>query len=377
MAASSFYSLILLISLLSTTFTSMQGFIDDRLIQQVVSSDGRDDLLTSAEHQFSAFKKKYGKTYPTQDEEDYRFGVFISNLRRARRNQMMDPTAVHGVTKFSDLTPSEFGRRYLGSGRQIQLSKDLSKGPILPTDDLPLTMNWTAKGAVTPVKNQGTCDGCWAFSTIAVLEGAHFLANGQLFNLSEQQLIDCSTECNKNGKVCNHGCEGGNRVLAFKYMENSGGVVQAKNYRFIGNNSGLCNVTENSQIVASLCRFHLIEDDHDQYAANLVKHGPIAVSIPIKFLPAQTYTGGVFCPQVNCMSNEITRHAVVLVGYNNGTSTDSDQKKVFSWIVKNSWGNDWGEGGFFRVCRGLLKACGNHPVALYAIAKNNTTGSCA
>ncbi|KAK2660632.1 hypothetical protein Ddye_007165 [Dipteronia dyeriana] len=105
-------------------------------LQQVVSSDSNDDLLTWAEHQFSEFKKKYGKTYPTQEEDDYRFGVFMSNLRLARRNQIMDPTAVHGVTKFSDLMPSEFRCQYLGSGCQIQLPKDISKAPLLPTDDL-------------------------------------------------------------------------------------------------------------------------------------------------------------------------------------------------------------------------------------------------
>ncbi|KAK0576069.1 hypothetical protein LWI29_011312 [Acer saccharum] len=178
--------------------------------QQVVSSDGHDDLLTWAEHQFSEFKEKYSKTYATQEEDDYRFGVFMSNLRQARRNQIMDPTAVHGVTKFSDLTPSEFRSRYLGSGSQIQLPKDISKAPdLLPTDDLPPTMNCTAKGAVTPVKNQSICDSCPAFSTIAVLEGAHALADGELLNLSEQQLIDCSTDtCSKDHQVCNHGCKG-------------------------------------------------------------------------------------------------------------------------------------------------------------------------
>ncbi|KAI9200030.1 hypothetical protein LWI28_001709 [Acer negundo] len=132
-------------------------------LQQVVSSDGHDDLLTWAEHQFSEFKKKYGKTYPTEEEDDYRFGVFMSNLRQARRNQIMDPTAVHGVTKFSDLTPSEFRCRYLGSGSQIQLPKDISKAPdLLPTDDL-----------------------------------------------SEQKPIDSSTDtCCKDRQVCNHGCQG-------------------------------------------------------------------------------------------------------------------------------------------------------------------------
>ncbi|KAI9201377.1 hypothetical protein LWI28_022396 [Acer negundo] len=245
----------------------MHGSIDDPLIQQVVSSDSRDDLLMSAEHRFSAFKIKYGKTYPTQEEEDYRFGIFISNLGLARRNQIMDPTAVHGVTKFSDLTPSEFRRQYLGSGRQIQLPDYIPKrAPILPTVKLPDKMNWTKDGAVTAVKNQDACNGCWAFSAIAVLEGAHFVANRKLVTLSEQQLIDCSNDCgSKHPDVCNFGCEGGHRLLAYKYINDTGGVMKEEDYRFNGSKNNFCNVTDNSQLVASIRKYGRIEPDEAQY----------------------------------------------------------------------------------------------------------------
>ncbi|KAL5778097.1 hypothetical protein ACOSP7_011023 [Xanthoceras sorbifolium] len=110
MAASylfSFIFLLLIIPLFSTALTSMHGLNDHSSIQQVVSSNGHDDLLLmSAYNQFSAFKEKYNKTYLTQEEDDYRFGVFMSNLHQARRNQILDPTVIHGVTKFSDLMPS-------------------------------------------------------------------------------------------------------------------------------------------------------------------------------------------------------------------------------------------------------------------------------
>ncbi|KAI9200789.1 hypothetical protein LWI28_013226 [Acer negundo] len=392
-AASSFSSILLLflISLLSTAFlSSIHGFTDDPLIQQVVSSDGRGgDLLMRAEHQFTVFKKEYGKTYPTQEEDDYRFGVFISNLRLARRNQIMDPTAVHGVTQFSDLTPSEFRRRFLGSGRRddqiLQLSKDISKAPILPTDKLPRSRNWTARGAVTAVKNQGDCDGCWAFSSIAVLEGAHFLANRKLVNLSEQQLIDCSKDCSPQvPNLCDLGCKGGHRLLAYKYIKNAGGVAKAEDYRFTGTENGFCNVTDNSQMVASISNYEYIGPDEAQYAAYLVKRGPLTVNINIKTI--QTYKKGVLCPRINCSSyvdnstsastDEIFNHAVVLVGYRNRTrySDDHDhdnnhRRKKFWWMVKNSWGSKWGELGYFRVCGGLLTACEKNPIAIYVVAE--------
>ncbi|KAK2660635.1 hypothetical protein Ddye_007168 [Dipteronia dyeriana] len=198
----------------------------------------------------------------------------------------MDPTAVHGVTKFSDLTPSEFRRRFLGSGRRddqiLQLAKDIPKAPILPTDKLPRSRNWTARGAVTAVKDQGHCDGCWAFSSIAVLEGAHFLANRKLVNLSEQQLIDCSKDCSsENPDLCDLGCKGGHRFLAYKYIENAGGVMKAEDYRFTGTENGFCNVTNKNQMVASICKYDYIGPNEAQYAAYLVKRGPLAGSVEV------------------------------------------------------------------------------------------------
>lgn len=145
---------LLLFSLLSAAVATAE-FIDDDdddlLIRQVVS-DGEDHLL-NAEHHFSNFKAKFGKTYATREEHDYRFGVFKANLRRAKLYQNLDPSAVHGVTKFSDLTPSEFRRQFLGL-KPLRLPADAHKAPILPTNDLPPDFDWRDHGAVTPVKDQ-------------------------------------------------------------------------------------------------------------------------------------------------------------------------------------------------------------------------------
>lgn len=152
-------SLLLLLSLLSSVLASsvtVDDLNEDPLIRQVVSSDGEEseDHLLNADHHFSLFKSKFSKTYATQEEHDYRFGVFKSNLRRAKRNQLLDPTAVHGVTKFSDLTPSEFRRQFLGLNRWLRLPSDAQKAPILPTNDLPADFDWRDQGAVTGVKDQ-------------------------------------------------------------------------------------------------------------------------------------------------------------------------------------------------------------------------------
>jgi cathepsin F len=126
---------------------------DDLLIRQVV--DNAEDHLLNAEHHFSSFKSKFSKTYATQEEHDYRFGVFKSNLIKAKLHQKLDPSAEHGITKFSDLTASEF-RQFLGlkKGKGLRLPAHAQKAPILPTNNLPEDFDWREKGAVTPVKNQ-------------------------------------------------------------------------------------------------------------------------------------------------------------------------------------------------------------------------------
>lgn len=160
-----FFSLCIGLSLLAVSAIGgdvLSGESDgDFIIRQVVD-DGEvngginvDDLLLGAEHHFSFFKQKFGKSYASKEEHDHRFRVFKANLRRAQRHQALDPSATHGVTQFSDLTPSEFRRSLLGlRGPRLGLPVDANKAPILPTDHLPADFDWREHGAVTEVKNQ-------------------------------------------------------------------------------------------------------------------------------------------------------------------------------------------------------------------------------
>lgn len=147
-------SLLFVSAVVEETVTSTGD--EDPLIRQVV--DGQDESsssphMLSEEHHFSLFKRNFKKAYASQQEHDYRFKVFKSNLRRAARHQKLDPTATHGVTQFSDLTPAEFRRQFLGL-RRLRMPKDATHAPILPTNDLPEDFDWREKGAVSPVKNQ-------------------------------------------------------------------------------------------------------------------------------------------------------------------------------------------------------------------------------
>ncbi|KAK3195410.1 hypothetical protein Dsin_026720 [Dipteronia sinensis] len=233
-------SFLVLFSLLLVTAISGQTFSDDeQLIRQVTdggdaSADHRNAELLGAEHHFSLFKKRFGKSYASQEEHDHRFRIFQANLRRAARHQTLDPSATHGVTRFSDLTPAEFRRAHLGL-RNLRFPKDAQKAPILPTNDLPEDFDWREKGAVTPVKNQGSCGSCWSFSATGALEGAHFLATGNLVSLSEQQLVDCDHECDpEEAGSCDSGCNGGLMNSAFEYTLKAGGLMREEDYPYTG-----------------------------------------------------------------------------------------------------------------------------------------------
>uniref|UniRef100_A0A0D9W3F8 Peptidase C1A papain C-terminal domain-containing protein n=1 Tax=Leersia perrieri TaxID=77586 RepID=A0A0D9W3F8_9ORYZ len=321
---------------------------EDPLIEQVVGGDD-DELMSEleAEAHFASFERRFGKAYGDAGERAYRMSVFSANLRRARRHQRLDPTAEHGVTKFSDLTPAEFRDRFLGlrgGGRpNLAGSRD---APILPTDGLPADFDWREHGAVGPVKDQGSCGSCWSFSTSGALEGAHFLATGKLEVLSEQQMVDCDHECDPSeSRACDSGCNGGLMTTAFSYLMKSGGLQTEKDYPYVGREN-TCKF-DKSKIVAQVKNFSVVSVNEDQIAANLVKHGPLAIGINAAFM--QTYIGGVSCPFI---CGKHLDHGVLLVGYGSAGYTPIRFKDMPYWIIKNSWGENWGEHGYYKICRG-------------------------
>ncbi|KAL3843422.1 hypothetical protein ACJIZ3_000825 [Penstemon smallii] len=326
---------------------------DDLLIRQVVDHGEENDValgdnsLLNADHHFAVFKRKFGKVYGTQEEHDYRFTIFKANLHRARRHQKLDPSAVHGVTQFSDLTPREFRKHFLGVNRKLRLPSDAHKAPILPTNDLPTGFDWREHGAVTPVKNQGSCGSCWSFSTTGALEGANFLATGNLVSLSEQQLVDCDHECDPEEKgSCDSGCNGGLMNSALEYTLKAGGLMREEDYPYTGTDRGTCKL-DKSKIAAKVSNFSVVTLDEEQIAANLVKNGPLAVAINAVYM--QTYMKGVSCPYI---CSKRLDHGVLLVGYGDSGFAPIRMKEKPYWIIKNSWGPNWGEEGYYKICRG-------------------------
>ncbi|KAJ3671766.1 hypothetical protein LUZ60_007845 [Juncus effusus] len=349
--------LLLLLLLLTITAASFSPSIadGDALIRQVVSEEKKPSATLGAEAQFESFKSTYGKSYADEEEHSRRFKIFKANLRRAQRHQLLDPTASHGMTKFADMTPAEFRKTYFGlkKGARAKLRQVLESGEkaeFLDASDLPTEFDWRDKGAVTAVKDQGSCGSCWSFSASGALEGANYLANGNLVSLSEQQLVDCDQQCDSDN-VCDAGCNGGLMTNAFEYLKSAGGLESEADYPYTGTD-GTC-AFKKSKIVAKVKNYTTISTNEDQIMANLYKHGPLAIGINAAFM--QTYISGVSCPYI-CIRTYLD-HGVLLVGWGSSGFAPARLKNKPYWIIKNSWGSSWGEEGYYKICRGY-NACG-------------------
>jgi cathepsin F len=184
------------------------------------------------------------------------------------------------------------------------------------------------------------------------LEGANYLATGELVSLSEQQLVDCDHECDpeEGADACDAGCNGGLMNNALEYALKVGGLQTEKDYPYTGVD-GTCKFNKN-KVAVSVSNFSVVSIDEDQIAANLVKNGPLTVGINAAWM--QTYVGGVSCPYL-CSKRNID-HAILLVGYSTGYAPIRLKEKPY-WILKNSWGESWGEDGYYKICRGR-NVCG-------------------
>ncbi|KAL5787296.1 hypothetical protein ACOSP7_004245 [Xanthoceras sorbifolium] len=355
---SSFTLFLFLVSFISTAWTTSRHELnDDPLIRQVVSSDGLDDhmSLSKFEHQFSEFKKTYNKVYDTEEENEYRFGIFMSNLLRARRHQKLDPSAKHGITKFSDLTPSEFHDQFLMSEKlqRPNLPNTIFNAPVLSTNDLATQIDWRDRGAVTRVKDQGSCNAGWAFSVAGILEAVHYQSSYQLVDLSAQQILDCDSTCFPPNKNCDAGCNGGYTYNALNYLYKEGGIMAEFDYPFTGTSSNVCQFNKD-RVVSSISKMFYISNNEDQIAAYVAKRNPVVVFVNSQYL--QSYKGGVYCPS---QCTQAGSHGALVVGYDSGRN----------WTLKNSWGTNWGESGFFRLCKGALTCTDQvDPIALTVAA---------
>jgi C1A family cysteine protease len=312
---------------------------------------------------FSSFVRKYNKQYASPEEFQMRFKIFLSNLARIDEMNAHSTGAKYNITQFTDMTHEEFRRYPCGVDRLSTLTATRPdfkpKSGDLKADvagiNAPPAWDWTTQGAVTPVKDQGQCGSCWAFSTIGNIEGVTYLATKQLIGLSEQEEVDCSKT--------SYGCGGGWPFWAMEdILANPiDGVVDTESGYPYTAEDGTCSEStqdKGSSITSykSYCTEQTAPCDEGDVASLLYQYGPLSACLDAD--PMQYYTGGIDNPS-NCDPSAID-HCITIVGY----GTDSASGLAF-WKIKNSWGTSWGESGYYYLIRGT-GACGINKVITVA-----------
>lgn len=321
-----------------------------------VASAGTAQLPTSLsegvyQSEFTSYVKAHRKTYAT-DEFFGRFAVFKANLDKIRRHNTEAAQGKHtfsmAVNEFADMTHSEFVTRFTGyAGVQAEenlLMSDFA-APHLNVTAPMASVDWRQRNAVSGVKNQGSCGSCWAFSTVGATEGAYAVKTGRLASLSPQQLVDCSK--------ANSACNGGLMTRAMQWIIDNKGITTDASYPYTGK-AGACR--SGMSKAATLSRFVNVGSGSESGLMSALNLGPVSVALQASSQAFQFYKNGVLSDS-SC-GNKLD-HGVLAVGY--GTENGRDY-----WIVKNSWGTGWGEGGYIRILRGK-NLCGVASQATYAV----------
>jgi len=282
--------------------------------------------------QFAKWTAKFNKEYSRQELAE-RYSNFKASVERINMKNAESPNKIWGLTKFADMTPEEFKEKVLLKPRT---PKRVPGVEVLQpkTTSAPATLDWRPKGAVTPVKNQEQCGSCWAFSVTENVESQWILAghgNNNTIDLAPQQIVDCDQS--------DAGCGGGDPPTAYEYLMSTGGLESESAYPYTAED-GSCRFNKGS-VVAKISnwKYATSGDDETTLQNNLVSWGPLSVCVDAANW--QDYSGGVMggwqCAWINILD-----HCVELVGYDTTASTPF-------WIVRNSWGTDWGENGYIRL----------------------------
>merc|ERR1712032_1181045 len=276
------------------------------------------------------FQKSYSQN--GIDEEHQRFAIFKENVANINSHNAKKSSYALAINEHADLTWDEFKATHLGykAGSRVGQS---SPEPFTKLTDVADSIDWVAKGAVTPVKNQQQCGSCWAFSSTGSLEGAMFVATGKLISLSEEDLVQCNS-------ITDHGCQGGLMDNAFNWVQQNGICSEsAYPYTSGGGVTGSCK--KGCSPVVSITGHTDVPSKDESALQAAVSKQPVSVAIEADKSAFQLYSGGILDNSA-CGTN--LDHGVLVVGY--GT----DGKDY--WKVKNSWGASWGEEGYIRMVRG-------------------------
>ncbi|XP_032874477.1 cathepsin O [Amblyraja radiata] len=302
--------------------------------------------VSAHEKLFQQFVAKYNRGY-TADSPQFveKYRVFQESIQRHYTMNLISSNLsnesdfdVYGINQFSDVSPAVFRATYLGS-RPAHLQNFMSFPEDNETPALPAKFDWRVKGVVTPVRNQKTCGGCWAFSVVESIESSHAIKSGQLEMLSAQEVIDCS--------YGDAGCRGGSPISALRWLNQSKAkLVEESSYPFNAK-TGMCHYFPKSTFGVSIRSYKAYSFRYNEEALmqKLLEWGPLVALVDA--ISWQDYLGGII--QHHC-SHEEPNHAVVITGYDKTGD-------IPYWIVRNSWGVEWGINGYVNIKMGR-NVCG-------------------
>jgi cathepsin H len=299
---------------------------------------------------FASYAAKFKKEYKTVEELKKRFATFVDSVKLVERHNKEKHSYTLAVNEFADVTFEEFRDARLMKGAQECSATEGNH--VMTSAELPKTKDWREDGIVSIVKDQASCGSCWTFSTTGALEAAHAQATGNMVLLSEQQLVDCAGEFN------NFGCGGGLPSQAFEYIRYNGGLDTEESYPY--------------KAVDSKCTFHdktvgakvwdvvnITEGAETQLKHAVATMRPVSVAFEV-IDNFRLYDGGVYTSDTCRTGPETVNHAVLAVGYG------EDDNGTPYWIIKNSWGVEWGLGGYFYMEMGKnmcgVATCSSYPV---------------
>lgn len=288
------------------------------------------NVISADDMEFMKYVAKFGKSYGTKEEFEFRSNVFRNTLMAlSKENSKNDNTFTVGVNKFADWTPAEFKR--ILSYKPIRSNRNASQAH-LEQASIPDSVDWRAQGKVNPVKDQGQCGSCWAFSAVGAMEGAWAIKSGNLLSLSEQQLVDCA-----GGQYGNMGCDGGDMGAAFDYAKDNGMELES-DYPYTALD-GTCAWKKSLVQATPTGKVQVAQNNANALKAAIAV-GPVSVAIEADTFVFQFYSGGILNSKA-CGTN--LDHGVVAVGY----GTDASGKQYY--IVRNSWGSSWGLKGYINI----------------------------
>jgi len=297
------------------------------MAKHVVSARSHDDV----QRLFAEYTSTHGNTSPERFENFRRYVAMVDN------HPSNSPlTSGSQLSSLAVLSVEEFESSYRGCAKTESVPGVPFRLSAEDVSSTPTSIDWRTQGAVTPVKDQGQCGSCWAFSTTGVLEGAWAAGGHGLESLSEQHLVSCD---NNDGNL---GCDGGWPYKAVDFVRDSG-IDSELSYPYTSasGTSGSCASSSGTRADIQVASHVIIDADEDQMAAWVAKNGPVSISIDAMTSIWWSYTGGI----VSSCCNHDPDHAVLVTGF----GEENGQKY---WWVKNSWGENWGEQGYIRLERG-------------------------